>query len=140
MTYQSIKARLRRFFADRVLGVHDTTHRIALGVAVGVAVAMTPTIGLQMVLTVAVATALRANKVVGVPFAWISNPATLWLYVPSYVLGSWLLGRPWDTGKMLHALAKAFSITGGLKERSEGLTTALNNFLLTPCRWDYAVC
>lgn len=93
-----------RFFVHRVLHVDDTPHRIALGMAIGMFVAWTPTIGLQMMLTVVLATLLRANKVVGVPFAWISNPLTLVpVYYPSYLLGKWLLGShspPPDFAKM----------------------------------------
>ena len=86
--------RLKNVFIFRVLHVDDTPHRIALGVAVGMFVAWTPTIGFQMVLTVLLATLLRANKLVGVPFAWISNPFTLVpIYYPNYRLGRWLLGH-----------------------------------------------
>lgn len=86
--------RLRRFVIYRILRVDDTPHRIALGVAVGVWVTFTPTIGIQTLLCVAICQLLRANKVVGLPFIWISNPATLVpIYYPSYVLGSLMLGR-----------------------------------------------
>jgi len=63
-------------FVDRVLQVHDTPHRIGLGVATGIFVAWTPTVGFQMALTVALAWLVGANKVVGVPFVWISCPPT----------------------------------------------------------------
>jgi uncharacterized protein (DUF2062 family) len=130
MPLKYVKRRMARFFIDRVLGVHDTAHRIALGVAIGVFVAMTPTMGFQMLLTVAIAAMLRANKVVGLPFAWISNPATLWIYVPSYVLGSWMLQRPWNTSALLKSLERAFSVTGDWDERWDGITSAINDFLM----------
>jgi len=76
-----ILKRIRLFFIYRVLHVDDTPHRIALGVAVGVFVAWTPTMGFQMLLAVLLATLLRANKLVGIPFVWISNPVTT---VPIY--------------------------------------------------------
>jgi len=83
--------RVQRFVKYRVLHVDDTPHRIALSVAIGIAVAWTPTIGVQMALTVVLCTALRANKLVGVPLAWISNPLTIIpIYYPSYLLGRWL--------------------------------------------------
>lgn len=80
--------RLSRFLRYRVLHVDDTPHRIALGVAIGLFVTWTPTIGLQMVLALALCTLLRANKAVGLPFVWISNPLTILpIYYPSYALG-----------------------------------------------------
>ena len=60
-----------------VLHADDPPHRLALGVAIGVAVAFTPTVGFQMALIVFVAWVLGANRLVGVPLAWISNPATM---------------------------------------------------------------
>lgn len=98
--------RVKRFFIYRVLHVDDTPHRIALGVAVGVFIAWTPTIGLQMILTVLLATLVRANNRVGVPFAWISNPFTM---IPiygrcNYRIGMLILGDrypPPDFSKVL---------------------------------------
>ena len=93
MPIRFLVGRLKRFFIYRVLHVDDTPHRIALGVAVGIFVTWTPTIGFQMALTVALSALLRANKFVGVPFVWISNPLTLApVYGPSYAVGCWLLG------------------------------------------------
>lgn len=93
--WQWLRRSVRRwasFLAFRVLHADDTPHRIALGMAVGAFVTLTPTIGLQMVLVVALCTLLRANRLVGVPLVWISNPATIVpLYYPSYRLGTWLL-------------------------------------------------
>ena len=110
--------RLRTFVVDKILGVHDSPHRIALGVAIGIFVTWTPTIGFQMALTVALSALFRANKVVGVPLVWISNPATLWMYIPNYLLGCRLLGETPSTDMLLAALSKAFGVNeSGLKER-----------------------
>ena len=73
--------RARKFIYHNVLHADDPPHRLALGAAIGVFVAFTPTVGLQMMLTVSLAWLLRANKVIGLPVVWISNPATL---VPIY--------------------------------------------------------
>jgi len=64
-----------------------------MGAALGVFIAFTPTIGIQMMLIFFVTSILRANRVAGVPMAWITNPATLvpmfWfnLYVGTLVVG-----------------------------------------------------
>lgn len=117
MPVRYVLNRLKRFFVYRVLHVDDTPHRIALGLAIGIFVTWTPTIGFQMALTVALAWVLRANKAVGVPFVWISNPLTLLpIYWPSYRLGCWLLGGNYDSRRFFDFLAAAAS-PGGFLER-----------------------
>ena len=64
-----------------LLHLDESTHSIALGAAIGVFIAMTPTIGFQMLLIFFVASVFRANRVAGVPMAWITNPATI---IPVY--------------------------------------------------------
>jgi len=114
MPHRFIAKRLERFFIYRVLHVDDTPHRIALGVAVGIFVTWTPTIGLQMILTVLISALLRANKFVGVPFVWISNPLTLVpVYWPSYLIGCWLLGGDYSYQRFLTAMHKAMTFGGG---------------------------
>jgi len=103
-----ILKRIKVFFVYRVLHVNDTPHRIALGVAIGMFIAWTPTLGFQMILTILLAALFRANKLVGVPFVWISNPGTLWLYIPNFFVGKWILGR---NCPMPHFFA-AMSVTG----------------------------
>ncbi len=97
MPHRYVARKLKQFFIYRVLHVDDTPHRIALGVAIGMFIALTPTVGLQMVLTVALAALLRANKAVGVPLAWITNPVTIPpIYGFNYWLGAKLLGHNYD--------------------------------------------
>jgi len=79
--------RLKNLIVNRILGVADTPQRIAFGVFLGCVVAFTPTIGLQIVLYVAIATVLRANKVSGIPILFISNPVTA---VPLYWFCWWV--------------------------------------------------
>jgi uncharacterized protein (DUF2062 family) len=84
--------RARAFVFHNVLHADDPPHRLALGAAIGVFVTFTPTIGFQMAITVFLAWLLRANKVIGVPIVWISNPATLVpIYYPCYVVGRAML-------------------------------------------------
>ena len=89
---KKIAGKVERFVVYRILHVDDTPHRLALGMALGVFLAWTPTIGLQMILVLLLATALRANARVGLPVVWISNPLTLVpIYLPNYWLGRHLL-------------------------------------------------
>ncbi len=83
------------FCVYKILHADDPPHRLALGIAVGMFVTMTPLIGIQMGLNVFLAWLLRANKLVGLPLVWISNPLTIVpIYYPCYRLGCLLLGEP----------------------------------------------
>jgi uncharacterized protein (DUF2062 family) len=56
-------------------------------------VTFTPTVGFQMMINVFLAWLLRANKAIGLPIVWISNPATIVpIYYTCYVLGRFMLG------------------------------------------------
>ena len=84
----------------KVLHADDPPHRLALGIAVGMFVTMLPLIGFQMMISVFLAWILRANKLVGIPLVWISNPATaIPIYLPCYRLGCVLLGGKVDEAK-----------------------------------------
>ena len=76
-----------------MLHADDTPHRIALGIAIGVFVGLTPTVGFQMLIAGAIAVALRANKLVCIPMVWITNPVTLVpIYAACFSLGNALIG------------------------------------------------
>ena len=84
----------QQFVMHSILHADDPPARLALGAAIGVFIAFTPTFGFQMLLVVFSAWLLRANKAVGLPIVWISNPATIAvIYYPCYVVGRTLLGR-----------------------------------------------
>jgi hypothetical protein len=98
--------RIERFFIYNVLHVKDTPHRIALGAALGMFVAWTPTMGFQMLLVVVLAMIFRANKVVGLPFVWISNPVTAGpIYGLAFLLGKVMLGGNYHSPDFGPALA-----------------------------------
>lgn len=83
--------RSRFFVYKHVLHADDSPHRIALGAALGMLVGLSPTVGFQMVIAIALATLLRANKAVCVPVVWITNPLTA---LPIY-------GACWELGHTL---------------------------------------
>lgn len=121
--------RFRRFLFYRVFSLNDTPHRIALGVAVGMFVAWTPTMPFQMVLTIAISALVRANKFVGVPFVWITNPVTLIpIYGPNYILGSWLLGRRSALKQFVSEMQQCMTFSGGFWETTKTWWQATLNF------------
>ena len=108
MPIRYIARRMEQFFIYRVLHVDDTPHRIALSLAIGIFVTWTPTMPFQMILVVTLSTLLGANKLVGLPFVWISNVATLLpIYGPSYWLGGLILGRQTDWSKFFETIQLA---------------------------------
>ncbi len=118
MPYKFVVKKIKRFFIYRVLHVDDTPHRIALGLAIGIFITWTPTIGLQMVLTVLLAALMRANKLVGVPFVWISNPITaLPLYGFNFLVGRWVLPGSYPWKLFQDSVANAVRFNGGWIDR-----------------------
>ena len=82
----TIIRRVEHFVIYRVLHADDTPHRLALGIALGMFVGWTPTVGLQMLLVVLLAPSFRVNPIVGIPIVWVSNPFTI---VPIYFSNYW---------------------------------------------------
>jgi uncharacterized protein (DUF2062 family) len=112
VTRYELKA--RKFIVQRILHADDTPHQIALGVAIATLVGLMPIMGIQTIVALALAAALRANKAVCVPVVWITNPVTFVpIYAACYVLGGFLLGASgsYAEGK---ALVQALQQTGGL--------------------------
>jgi len=81
------RARLRAMWV-RLLGLDDTPHNIALGVAIGIVVAFQPIVGIQMVVSAVICKLVGANVAAGVPWAWITNPVTIApIYYATYRVG-----------------------------------------------------
>lgn len=88
MNARDLWRRLQQIVIHNVLHLDDTPHRIAWGVFIGAIIAFTPTLGLQILIYIAVATLLGANKVSGIPILFVSNPFTA---VPLYYT-TWKIG------------------------------------------------
>ena len=85
-----------RLWLRKIIGLNDTPHSIALGAAVGTFVAFTPTVGIQMLVVLAVAWLMkpffRFNKLAGLIAVYISNPVTtLPIYWFNYWIGSFFI-------------------------------------------------
>jgi hypothetical protein len=116
----------RRFRAGarRVLHADATPHAIALGVATGVFISFTPTVGLQMVLGAAIATALRANRLAAILPAWISNPLTIPpIFLFNYSVGRIFIHAP-DLERFREHLDRTMDVF-----RTEGLAAAIRGSL-----------
>lgn len=75
----------------KIVSLDDTPHSIALGTSIGVFVAMTPTVGIQMVVVLLIAALckpfFRFNQVAGLIAVYISNPVTT---LPIYWFNYWV--------------------------------------------------
>ncbi|MEM0913209.1 MAG: DUF2062 domain-containing protein [Planctomycetota bacterium] len=114
-----------RYWYRRIVALRATPHQIAMGTAVGVFLAFTPTFGFQMVLALAVAFAFRLSKPATIIPVWISNPITLVpVYGTTYALGA--MFWPGETIADLPAVLSRFSNVSALD--LESLRQALRDF------------
>jgi hypothetical protein len=82
-----------RKFVRQLRELRGKPHEISLGLAVGVFIALTPTIPFHTVLAVTLAALLRGSKLAAALGVWVSNPLTIPLfYYGSYRLGKFVLG------------------------------------------------
>jgi uncharacterized protein (DUF2062 family) len=82
-----------REFVESFKTLQGDPHYIAMGMAVGVFVSITPTIPFHTVIAIAMAFILRGSKPAAAIGVWLCNPVTLPLfYLASYKTGVFLLG------------------------------------------------
>lgn len=92
--FQATRDKIKGFFAWLMM-LNDTPHSIAMGAAVGVFVALTPTMGIQLLLVAIISMFIRCNRTAGWTLAWITNPLTVVpIFFFNYLVGTWLLGMP----------------------------------------------
>lgn len=86
------RARLGQMLV-RMRQLEGSPHCIALGMAVGIFVSITPIIPLQTVVAIGLAFVVRGSKSAAALGTWLSNPLTIPLvYYSNYQLGCLLLG------------------------------------------------
>ncbi|MDM8555272.1 DUF2062 domain-containing protein [Desulfococcaceae bacterium HSG7] len=79
----------------RFLKIRGHPHEIALGLALGLFVAMTPTMGFQMAIAICIATFFKLNKVAAGIGVWVTNPVTAPIIYPiCYYIGSRIYSVP----------------------------------------------
>ena len=89
--------------------LHGDPHYVAMGMAVGVFVAVTPTIPFHTIIALAMAFALKASKPAAVIGVWFSNPITIPpFYFGSYKLGMLMLGRSDEADPSVLSLLELF--------------------------------
>jgi len=92
-TLNSWKQNLKTFYL-RVRSLQGDPHYVAMGMAVGVFVAFTPTIPFHTILTIALAFVFRGSKPAALIGSWLNNPLTFpAFYYGSYKMGILMLGH-----------------------------------------------
>ena len=76
----------------QLIRIHGTPREIALGMALGLFIGMTPLMGIHMAIAVFFATLFGWNKLAAAIGVWITNPLTaIFLYSLTYIIGAQLL-------------------------------------------------
>jgi len=79
-------------FVDKVKKLNGDPHYVAFGMAIGVFVAITPTIPFHTIMAIALAILLRASKPAAILGVWLSNPFTVvFLYFACYKTGHFFI-------------------------------------------------
>jgi len=85
--------RQAKLMLTRFVRLRGLPEEIAKGVALGIFIGMTPTMGLQMPIALVFAYLLKENRLAAVLGVWVTNPATApFIYGFEYQLGRNLLG------------------------------------------------
>jgi len=84
-----------REFLWQLKELRGNPHEIALGMAIGVFIGITPTIPLHTILAVSLALLVRGSKLAAALGVWVSNPLSIpFFYYGSYRIGQLVLGFP----------------------------------------------
>jgi uncharacterized protein (DUF2062 family) len=84
-----------REFLRQLKELRGKPHEIALGMAIGVFIGITPTIPLHTILAVTLALLARGSKLAAALGVWVGNPLSIPLfYYGSYRIGQLVLGLP----------------------------------------------
>lgn len=76
-----------------VIRLRSSPRAIAGGFAIGTFIAFTPTVGVQIILAVIVATFFNMNRPAAMIPVWITNPITV---APIYTFNYWLGSKFWE--------------------------------------------
>ncbi|MEE4240856.1 MAG: DUF2062 domain-containing protein [Desulfopila sp.] len=91
-----------------IIKLRSSPRAIAGGLGVGTFVAFTPTIGIQLILAVLLATLFNMNRPAAMIPVWITNPVTV---APIYTFNYWLGSRVWE-GPPLSEVSSLFVSIG----------------------------
>jgi uncharacterized protein (DUF2062 family) len=101
--------RFARWFYNRFVRLHGSPKQIAWGAALGLFLAMSPTMGFQMAIAIPLAAFLKISKLAAAGSVWLTNPATApFIYWFNFKLGAKILGYPLKAGFLENPSWEAF--------------------------------
>lgn len=109
-----LRASRTRRLAGWLLRLRGSPEAIARGAAIGLFVALTPTVGVQAVAALALATLLGANRPVALVAVGVTNPVS---FVPAYSFTYWLGSQLWNGPPLsdaIHRLEETVALLGRL--------------------------
>jgi len=90
----SLKDRFRSI-VDHIKKLQGDPRYIAMGMAIGVFVSLTPTIPFHTIIAIALAFVLKGSKPAAAIGVWFANPLTIPIfYIGSFKLGTLILNKP----------------------------------------------
>jgi uncharacterized protein (DUF2062 family) len=99
------KKSIKEFFREYIINSKDSNARLAVSVALGLFIGVTPIWGWQIVTTFGLAHLFKLNKFVAVSASNISLPPVLpFIIFVSYVLGGWAMGVKMSNLHYIHGL------------------------------------
>ena len=99
------KKSIREFFMEYVVNSQDSNSKLAMSVALGLFIGVTPIWGWQIVTTFGLAHIFKLNKFVAVTVSNISLPPVLpFIIFLSYLLGGWVMGVEMSNLHYIHGL------------------------------------
>lgn len=95
-----------------ILKLRSSPRAIAGGLGVGMFVAFTPTVGIQIILAIIAATICNVNRPAAIAPVWITNPVTVApVYTFNYWLGTFIYPGPplSEVSKVFHDIGRALA-------------------------------
>lgn len=97
----------------KLIHSHASPEEVAWGFAIGVFIAMTPTLGLHMLIAIALCAVLKKNEIATILGTWVVNPLTIFpCYWLTFKVGLLFLGRPLEQEITTRALTDIFHLGG----------------------------
>jgi uncharacterized protein (DUF2062 family) len=102
-----------RYMYQRFIQLRGSPEDIAWGMAIGLFMGLTPTVGIQTYMAIFVASLLKRSKISAAIGVWITNPVTIpFFYGLTYYIGAKMLGHPLQHSPVMNFSLEAFRAAG----------------------------
>ena len=127
------KKGLKKFIAEDLFGVRDSSLKKALSIALGVFIGISPLWGFHTALVIFLSVALKLNKAIAFAFSNVSLPPFIPLVIyGSLKVGGWLLNEPFTLS--IESITENFDVVSHLKTYVVGsFSLALLTSILAGC-------